>query len=171
MVHTQTSDLLEETQNFFAFTPAVQHHGNRTKVHSICREEQQMATHAIQFGQQHAHPHGTFRDVLIDTEKLFHRHRENKFVIQWRQVVHARHIGAALHVSQGLTRFLHARVQVTNDGLATKNGFALKFKHQTQHTVSTGVLRAHVDDHGLIFWCLCLHLCQRRGIGFTHAQN
>ena len=97
VIHSKARDLLEETKNIFTFTPSVQHHGHCAEVHSVSGEEQQMAAHTIQFGQQHAHPHGTFRYITINAKQLFHCHRENKFVIQWRQIIHASDVGAALH--------------------------------------------------------------------------
>ena len=68
---------------------------------------------------------------------------------------HVLHPSRALHVGEVLARLLHAGVQVADDGLAAKHGFALQFQHQAQHAVGTGVLRAHVDDHGLILGGIC----------------
>ena len=74
-----------------------------------------------------------------------------------------------MHVCELFTGLFHTGMQVTNDGLAAQNFFALKFEHESQDTVSTGVLRSHVDDHGLIFIGISGHLSELGNFGFAHA--
>ena len=49
-----------------------------------------------------------------------------------------------------LGRLLHAGVQVPDDRLRAQDGLAVELHHEAQHAVRRRVLRAHVDDHGLV---------------------
>ena len=71
VVHPQTSDFLEEPQYLLALAPAVKHHRDSAEVHAIRRHEQQVATHAIEFRQQHAHPLRSFWNVTINAKQFF----------------------------------------------------------------------------------------------------
>ena len=130
-----------------------------------------MTAHAIEFREQHAHPNRALRNVIFNSEESFNCHRENQFVIERTQVVHARDIGATLHVREFFAGLFHTGVQVTDDGLATQNFLTLKFEHESQYTVSTGVLRSHVDDHRLIFVGISRNLSEFGNFGFAHAQD
>ena len=110
MVHAQTSDFLKEPQHLLAFAPAVKHHRDSAEVHAIRRHEQQVATHAIEFRQQHAHPLRSFWNVTINAKQLFGSQREHQLIVERRQVVHSRHVGATLHEAERLARFFHAGV-------------------------------------------------------------
>ena len=171
MVHAQPSDLLEKAQHHFTLAPSVQHHGNGTNVHAVRSHKQQVTAHAIQFGQQHANPHCAFWNVAINSKQFFGRHAEHQLIVQRRQVVHARNVCSTLHEGERLTSFLHARVQVPNNWLASQNGFALQFKHQSQHAVCTWVLRTHVDDHGLIFARVGFYFGKKCSVCLAHAQH
>jgi len=70
VIHPQSGDLLEKAEHFLALAPAVDHHRDRADVHAVRREEQQVAAHAVQFGEQHAHPHRSLGNVPVDTEQL-----------------------------------------------------------------------------------------------------
>ena len=171
VVHPQAGDLLEETQDLLALAPAVDHHADRTKVHAVGRHEQQVAAHAVQFAEQHPHPDGALGNVAVDTQQLLGGHAEDEFVVQRAEVVHAGDVGAALYVRQVLALLLHAGVQVADDRLATQHGFALQLQHQAQHAVGAGVLRPHVDDHGLIVGRVQRNVAQLGGVGLAHAQH
>ena len=75
---------------------------------------------------------------------------EDQLVVQRREVVHPGHVGAALDVGQLLALLLHPGVQVADDGLGPQHGLAVELEHEAQHPVGGGVLRTHVDDHGLV---------------------
>jgi len=72
VVHAKSGDFLEEAKNIFAFTPSVQHHRNCTNVHAVSSKEQKVATHSVEFAQQHAHPCSAFWNVAIDAKKFFY---------------------------------------------------------------------------------------------------
>ena len=150
VVHPQAGDLLEEAQHDLPLPPAVDHHRHRADVQAVGGQEQQVAAHAVQLGQQHADPHGPLGDVAVDAEQLLGRQREDQLVGERRGVVHAGDVGAALQVGELLARLLHAGVQVADDRLAAQHGLALELQHQPQHAVGARVLRPHVDDHRLV---------------------
>ena len=94
-----------------------------------------MAAHPIEFRQQHAHPLRPLGNVAIDTEQLLGSHRKHELVVEWACVIHASDVGATLHKGELLTSLFHTGMQVTDDGLAAKNRFALEFKHEPEHAV------------------------------------
>ena len=151
--------------------PSVQHHRHGANVHAVGCHKQQVAAHAVEFGHEHANPYGPLGDFAIDAQQLFGGHGKNKFAVQWRQIIHARDVGATLHERERLARFFHAGVQVANDWLTTQHCLALQFQHQAQHAVRAWVLRAHVDDHRLVFARVCSDVCQQRGVGLAHAHS
>ena len=130
-----------------------------------------MAGHAVQLGKQHANPHRTVGDVAVDAKEFLGGHRKDQLVIERAQVVHAGDVRAALHKGELLGGLLHARVQVADNWLAAKHGFALEFKHETEHAVGGRMLGPHVDDHRLIFFGVVRKLTQIGCIGLGHAQN
>ena len=171
VVHPQAGDLLEEAQNLFALAPAVDHHRHSTKVHAIGCHEEQMAAHAVQLREQHAHPHGALGNVAVNAQQLLGGHREDEFVVEGAQVVHAGDVGAALHECELLTGLLHTGMQVADDRLAPQHRLALEFQHQAQHPMGGGVLRAHVDDHCLVFVTVVGEFAEFGGFGFAQAQH
>ena len=97
---------------------------------------------------QHADPHGPRRQ--LEAEQLLGGQAEHQLVEDRRGVVHAGDVGAALEVGERLARLLHAGVQVADDRLGAQHGLAVELEHEAQHAVGAGVLRPHVDDHGLV---------------------
>ena len=148
VIHPQAGDLLEEGQHRFAVAEAVDHHRDGAQVHPVGGEEQQVGGDAVQLGHEHADPLGPLRH--LDPEQPLDSHGEHELVVERRGVVHAGDVGAALQVGEVLSLLLHARVQVADDGLAAQHRLAVELEHETQHAVGAGVLRPHVDDHGLV---------------------
>ncbi len=64
-----------------------------------------------------------------------------------------------LLVELGLAGLLDAGVQVADVGGEGDDGLAVDLEHEAQHAVGGGVLRAHVEDHGVlagagdVAWC------------------
>ena len=161
VVHPQAGDLLEDPQALLAVAPAVDHHRHRADVHAVGGEEQQVGRHPVQLGDEHADPLRPLGDVLVDAEQLLGGERERQLVEERRGVVHAGDVRGALEVGEVLTRLLHAGVQVADDRLRAQHGLALELEHEAQHAVGAGVLRTHVDDHGLVVGRALAHRCRR----------
>ncbi len=77
---------------------------------------------------------------------------------------------AALDVAEHLAGLFHAGVQVANDGLGAQHELAVELQHETQHAVSRGVGRTHVDDHRLVVATLEVDVVRIQG-EVTGAQN
>ena len=135
MVHPQAGDLLEEAQNFLAFTPPVNHHRHRAKIHAVGRHKQQVAAHPVELGEQHPDPHGSVGDFAIDSEQLLGCHRKDEFVGERTQVVHSGDVRTALGKRELLAGLFHPCMQITDDRLTPQNSFALQFEHQPEHTM------------------------------------
>jgi hypothetical protein len=86
----------------------------------------------------------------LDAEQALRRQREAEVVEQWRQVVHPVGEGDALLPGVRLERLLEARVQEADVRPALAHHLAVELQHQAQHAVRAGVLRAHVQLHGVV---------------------
>ena len=88
-------------------------------------------------------------------------------------VVHAGHVGGALHVGQVLAGLLHAGVEVADDRLGPRDRLAVELEHEPQHAVGGRVLGAHVHDHALADALVGGRLVARRllGLGLGQAQD
>ena len=139
---------LEQAQRVLALAPAVDHHRHRAEVHAVGGLEQEVRRDAVELDEQHADPHRPLGE--LEVEEPFDREREHQLVRQRRRVVHARHVGGALHVGELLTGLLHAGVQVADDGLGPQHGLAVELHHDAQHAVGRRVLGPHVEDHRVV---------------------
>ena len=148
VVHAQAGDELEEAQHLFALAPAVEHHRHRADVHAVRRLEQQVRRHAVELDEHHADPRRARRH--LDVEQPLDRHAVDELVRERRRVVHARDVGAALHVGELLAGLLHAGVEVADHRLDAQHLFGVELHHEAQHTVRRRVLRTHVDDHRVV---------------------
>ena len=148
VVHPQAGDVLEVAQHLFALAPAVEHHRHRADVHAVRRLEQQVRRHAVELDEHHADPRRAWRHV--DVEQPLDRHAVDELVRERRRVVHARDVGAALHVRELLAGLLHAGVEVTDHRLDAQHFFGVELHHEPQHAVRRRVLRTHVDDHRVV---------------------
>jgi len=162
---------MRRPQHLLAFAPAVEHHRHRADVHAVGGQEEQVTAHAVEFAEEHAHPDRALGNVVLDAEQLLDGHREDEFVVQRTQVVHAGDVRATLEEGEFLAGLLHAGVQVTDDRLAAQHGFALQLEHEAQHTVGTRVLRTHVDDHRLILVGVGRNLPELGGLGLAHTKH
>ena len=169
VIHAKAGDLFEDPQGLFPQPVAVQHHRHCTDVHAIGGLEQHVRRDAVEFTHHGADPLRTRRNV--DAKKLFGRHREHEFVEQWRGVVHAGDIGAALQVRQLFTSLFHACMEITNHRLRPKNLFALHLEDQAKDAVGRRVNRAHIYDHGLIAHGIDVERFDHFGIGLANAED
>ena len=171
VVHPQAGDLLEEAQHLLALAPAVDHHRHGAEVHAVGGQEQQVAGHPVELGQQHADPHRPLGDVVVDAEQLLGGEGERQLVEERAEVVHPRDVRAALQVRQLLAGLLHAGVQVADDRLAPQHRLALHLQHQPQHAVGARVGRAHVEDHRLVLVGVLGQVAELRRLGLAHPQH
>ena len=147
-VHAQPGRLLEEGEDHFALTEAVDQHGGGAEVPAVGGHPQQVRRHPVQLAHQHADPGGA--RWRLDVQERLGRQGEDQLVVERRQVVHPGHVGGALDVGQLLALLLHAGVEVADDGLGAQDRLAVQLEHEAQHAVGRGVLGPHVDDRRLV---------------------
>ncbi len=122
---------------------------------------------AVQLGHQHPDPHRP--RWHLDAEQRLGGQAEDELVRERRHVVHAGDVRRALQVREVLRGLLHPGVEVPDDRLRAQHRLAVELEHETQHAVSAGVLRPHVDDHRLIVRGLLAAECV--GLALGDAQH
>ena len=126
-----------------------------------------MGGDAIHLAHEHADPRCPCWD--LDTKEFLGCQREDQFVEERGGVIHAGDVGATLEIGQALAGLFHPGVQVTDDGLGPKDGFAIHLQHQAKHTVGGWMARTHVDQHGLIGFVVQRRIGQLCSPHFAHA--
>ena len=91
-----------------------------------------------------AQPLGTFRH--FDFGEGLDGHQPTKVTGSRGSVVHAVGIPKNLSIRLTLSNLLRAAMQVTNYWYGFLDVFAVHFQHDTQDPMSTGVLRAQIQD-------------------------
>ena len=104
-----------------------------------------MAGDPVQFRNDHPQRHCFLRnfhpDQLLDGEAVpkVHVHR--------REVIHAVGVGNPLGRREVFADLFRTAVQVSDMRRHFVDNFAVGAQQKSQHTVSTRVLRSHVDEH------------------------
>ena len=98
------------------------------------------------------------RSGISRPEQLLDRQAVAEVVGHGAEIVDAVGQRDDLLVELGLAGLLDAGVQVADVGREGDDGFAVDLEHEAQHAVGRRVLRAHVEDHGLVVgralpWC------------------
>ena len=106
-----------------------------------------MVVDATQLGEQNPNPLGAGRDLQF--EEFFHREAKDQVIGERRQIVDAVGQGNDLGVVKFFGVFLDAGVQEADVGRGAQDSLAVKFQDEPQDAVGRGVLRPHVESHGL----------------------
>lgn len=130
--------------NHFTFLKAEQQAGLSAKVAAKAAEEHQMTCDTSKFAEHDADVFLSFGNA--DVHAFFQSKNYAKIVLDGGQVVLTVRHTDVLQVSHGLSLLFHTAVDVTEVGNDFNDGFAIHSKGQTQGTVSTGVLGAHVHE-------------------------
>ncbi len=139
---------LEDAQQLFALAEAVEEDGERADVHGVGAEPDQVRVDAHQLHHQHADPLRAGRDLKL--QQLLDRERIAEVVRHRRKVVDAIGQRDDLLVELGLAGLLDARMQIPDVRREGDDRFAVDLQHEAEHAVGRRVLRAHVEDHGLV---------------------
>ncbi len=150
VVHAQAGERLEEVEDHFALTEADRHHGQRADLHAAGADGDQVGGDPAQFHDQHAQLVGALGDLVFDAQQALDRQTVGGLIEQRRHVVHAGHEGAALNPAAVLHGLLDASVEEADGRTDLDHGLAVTLQLQAKDAVGGGVLRAHVDDHGLV---------------------
>jgi hypothetical protein len=81
----------------------------------------------------------------LDADQLFDRHAVGMFVDHHRHIVETIHIRYGLQEGLGFRQLLGATMQQADVWIGAFDDLAIKFQHQTQHTVRGRMLWAEVD--------------------------
>ena len=136
---------LEDPQDIFALTEAIEEHRHRPEVQRMRAQPHQMTADAGQFGQHHPHPLRVGRD--LDLQQLFHRQGVGQIVSKVGQVVHAVGQRHYLLPVERLGLFLDAGMQEPDIRFGPADDLAIQFEENAQYAVGGRVLRSHVQDH------------------------
>ena len=110
-------------------------------------EPDQMAGDALQLEADHADQLRARRHVEVD--QFLDRQAEGHVVRERREVVHAVGRRDALLVSLVLYGLLNAGVQEAHIRHRVDDLFAVQLQQHTQHAMRAGMMRPHVEEHGL----------------------
>lgn len=83
----------------------------------------------------------------LHADELFNGQSEPEIHVHSRKVVHAVGIGDVLWRAEVFTDLFRTPVQIPDVWRAFVNDLAVRAEQQPKHTVSTGVLRAHIHEH------------------------
>ena len=152
VVHPQSGCLLEEGEDLLSLPEAVHHHGDGPDVHAVRGQRNEMRRASVQLAEENPDCGRPRRDV--DPEKPLDGKGVGQLVVEWSQVVHTGHVGAALGEVELLPRLLHPGVEVSDDRLGAPDDLPLQLDLESEHAMGGRVLGAHVEDHPLVLFGL-----------------
>ena len=135
-------------RSVFALAEAVEEDGEGADVHGVGAEPDEVRLDAGELVEQDAEVLGALGD--LEAEELFYRQSVGDVVGHRAEVVDAVGERRDLGVELGLAGLLDAGVEVADVGGEGDDGLAVDFEDEAQDAVCGRVLRAHVEDHGLV---------------------
>jgi len=145
--HALAADGFEDAEQVFALAEAVEEDGEGADVHGVGAEPDEVRLDAGELIHQDA-------DILralgdLEAEEFFDRQGVGGVVGHRTEIVDAVGERRDLGVELGLGGLLNARVEIADVGGEGDDGLAVDLEDQAQDAVGRGMLRAHVEDHGL----------------------
>ncbi len=119
----------------------------RRKVQRMGTQPHQVRVNALQLNNDDPDGLGTLRD--IKSHQFLNRQAIGEVVPEVVEVVHPIGHDQGLLVGLGFHVLLNPGVQEPDIRDAVNNFLAVELEQQPQDTVRTGVLRSHVQQHGL----------------------
>ena len=107
----------------------------------------EMALDPRQFREENPDDLGPCGD--LDSQELFHTQHKGQVVRHGGQVIEAVRDREGLLIPLRLHDLLHAGMEIADVRGDFDDHLPIKLKHEPQHSMGRGVLRAHVDRHGL----------------------
>ncbi len=144
----------------FALAEAVEEDGERADVHGVRAEPDQVRLDAGELVEQHADVLRALGDLKL--QQLLDCEAVGEVVGHRAEIVDAVGERDDLLVELGLAGLLDAGVQVADVGRERDDGLAIDLEHQAEHAVGRGMLRAHVEDHGVVARTRCRASSRRR---------
>jgi|GEM_PF-3111493 len=146
--HALAADGFEDAEDIFALAEAVEEDGEGADVHGVGAEPDEMRLDAGELVEEDAEVLGALGD--FEVEELLNSQGVGEVVGHRAEIVDAVGEGSDLGVELGLAGFLDAGVEVADVRSERDDGLAVDFEDKAEDTVGGRMLRAHVEDHGLV---------------------
>ena len=138
-----TCDFFEHVVNHFTFLETEQEARLAAKVTAKATVEYQVRGYAAQFLEHHADVFATERNAHVHT--LFKSNHDAQVILDGGQIVLTVRHGDVLQVAHRFRLLFHTAVDIAKVRDQFYNRFAVHAERESQSTVSTRVLRPHVD--------------------------
>ncbi len=141
------AQFLDQVVDHFALAQRVQKGRHRSDVHPHQADREQMRRDTVEFGGDHPTVLAAARH--LDAGELLARHPPTLVSEHRAHVVDTVGIRHEAVIADFLGDLLDRAMQVADVGHRLAHHFAVGANHETQHPVSRGMLRPHVEGHFL----------------------
>jgi hypothetical protein len=131
------------TQKPLALLEPPQRRGERTHVHGLRGDVEEMRKQAADLGIEHADELGALRDG--DADELLYRERKGVLLVHRRHVVEAVEIRQRLEIGLVLNQLLGAAVEKPDMRIDALDDLAVELEHKAQHAMRGRMLRPEID--------------------------
>ena len=153
-VQTRTAGAFIKTHQLFALFKSPKRRCQRTHVHRLCGDVQQVVQNTSDFrikntDQGRATGH-------FDTRQFFNRKAPRVLLVHGGHIIQPIKIRQVLQICAAFHQLFGTAVQQSNVRVAAFDNFTIQFQNQTQHAVCRRVLWTKVDVKvaDLLFACL-----------------
>jgi hypothetical protein len=115
-----------------------------TDVHGVGKDGHEVVQDTGELAKQGSNPLGTLGD--LDVEELLNGQGEALLVGHHGDVVQSVEVRQGLHISLVLNQLLRTTVKQTDVGIGANDLLAIELQNQSEHTVSSRMLRTEVDS-------------------------
>ena len=142
-VQARTTCALVKDHQLFALFKTPQRRSQRTHIHRLRRDVQQMRENATNLGIQHPNDRSTIRHC--DAHHLLDGQAVRMLLVHRRDVIKPIKIRQRLQIGLLLNQLFRATVQQANMRIDALNDFAVQLQHEAQNAVRRRVLWPEVD--------------------------
>ena len=135
MVHTQTGNALEDSQNLFAAPEGDGHHGRRAKLVTTGTNGDDVRGDAVEFHHQDTNEVCAFRHIIRDPQELLNGQAVTHFLEEGSHIVHTSAQRNALGPRAVFHGLFDTGVKVARVNASFANGFAIQLKDQAKNAV------------------------------------
>ena len=135
MVHTQTGNALEDSQNLFAAPEGDGHHGRRAKLVTTGTNGDDVRGDAVEFHHQDTNEVCALRHVIRNTQELLNGQAVTHFLEEGSHVVHTSTQRDALGPRAVFHSLFDTGVKVARVNASFANGFTIQLEDQAKNAV------------------------------------
>src|SRR5436190_9683437 len=176
---SRANKVFKYLEDLFAFTKAVQKHGDRADIHRVSSQPQEMRRDALKLGEYDSDVFGSLGH--LDLKQFFDAFDIAKVVGHRGYIIEPVPVRRDHRIGVCLADLLDASMKEADITIKTDNGLAIELQDHPEHSMGRWVLRTHVENHlfgveeSLLAFCylLILHIVQikRRALGkFTRDR-